>query len=551
MTLAWFVELAIKSSLVCLLTFVALRLLRSKSAAERSFVAHLGLAAVPLQTVAALFVPFPMMPGWNWAENLTWLTETDAPLWFIAPPAMLLIGMTLFAVYRLFGLRHRSTVLVEPAWLGALAHAQRRMGFKSGAALLTSGDIASPVSWGLFRPTIVLDERALSAQDEAEAIIAHELAHVAGADWAKLLLSRIVTALYWFNPLVWILARLCHELREEAADDAVLNHDVDSAGYASILVKCARHECRGMLLAAHGVAPGKGSLRRRINRVLDGTRRRAPTGLGFTLGGVVGSFAVIIPLAAMTIQPPMRPVAPAAPVKPVAPIRVAVALGDGSHSYATVTPRNATMPSMVSAVVTDTVGKVVSSVIMPVPVHQAEPVVKPRFSAGELIAMSQQGVTPQWLREMAALGYTNLSGGEITALAVQDITPDYVRELARAGYPRLSAGQLVALKVQDVDPGYVREITRAGGPRPTPEQLVTLSTQGVSAELIRAAAEARVSAELARSQAFQMLRRMKLSRVIAPPQPPSARRVAAPRTPIASASASATASASAATDEDN
>jgi bla regulator protein blaR1 len=529
MTLAWFLELAVKSSLICALTYAALYLLRGKSAAERSFIAHLGLAAIPLQTLAALFLPFPMMSGSEWASGLTWLTETEAPLWFIAPPAAILIGMTLFAVYRLFGLRHRSTVLVEPAWLGALAHAQRRMGFKSGAALLTSGDIASPVSWGLFRPTIVLDERALAAREEAEAIIAHELAHVAGADWAKLLLSRIVTALYWFNPLVWMLARTCHELREEAADDAVLNHDVDSAGYASILVRCARHECRGMLLAAHGVAPGKGSLRRRINRVLDGTRRRAPTGLGFTLGTIAGSFAIILPLAAMTIQPPMRPVAPVAPAKPIQPIRVAVDMGDGGHTYATVTPRAPNAPSMVSAVVTDARGRVISATA-PVPAREAQPP-KPRFSAGELIAMSQQGVSPQWLREMAALGYTNLSGGEITALAVQDIDPAYVRGMAQAGYPRLSAGQLIALKVQDVTPDYVRQITRARGPRLSPEQLVALRVQGVNPELVRAAAEARAEAGIARAEAMRAISNMKINVTVATPVPPRARQ-APPKPPV-------------------
>jgi bla regulator protein blaR1 len=533
MTLAWFAELAIKSSLICAATYLALYLLRGKSAGERSFIAHLGMAAIPLQSLAAEFLPFPMMSGSDWASGLSWLTETEAPLWFILPPAALLIGMTLFAVVRLFGLRNRSTVLVEPAWLGALAHAQRRMGFKSGAALLTSGDIASPVSWGLFRPTIVLDERALQAQDEAEAIIAHELAHVAGADWAKLLLSRIVTALYWFNPLVWLLARTCHELREEAADDAVLNHDVDDASYATILVKCARHECRGMLLAAHGVAPGKGSLRRRINRVLDTTRRRAPAGFGFTLSAIGGSCALILPLAAMTIQPPMRPVSPA---KPVAPARAVANLGDGGHAYATVTPQSLTAPQTVRALVTDGKGHVVADAIVPVPPKGDAPAAKPRFSAGELIAMSSQGVTPEWLRGMAALGYTNLSGGEIAALASQGITPDYVRGLARAGYPRLSAGQLVAMKVQDVSPDYVYAITRAGGPRPSPDQLVALRVQGVSAELIRASVEAQVAAGLAQSEAVRALKAMKLKDYYVPPAPPS-RRMAPPKAPAAPAPA--------------
>jgi beta-lactamase regulating signal transducer with metallopeptidase domain len=522
-------EVALKTLIASGVTLGALRLMANRTAAERSFVAHLGLAATLAIPFAAL-----VMPSLAFSEQFDWLCTIIAPSWLYAIPAALLVGVTAVAVWRLFGLRRRATVLVEPAWLGALAHAQRRMGFKSGAALLVSPDIASPVSWGLFRPTIVLDERALQAKSEAEAIIAHELAHVARADWAKLLLSRAATALFWFNPLVWLLARQCHELREEAADDAVLCHEVDGSDYAAILVGHARHECRGLLLAANGVAPGKGSLRRRVTRVLDGKLRRAPAGLGFTAAAFLIALAAGTPLAALTLRAP-HPVAPAAPVQPVAPIRVAVDMGDGGHTYATITPRTATTPSLVRAVVTDEAGKAVSTATVPVPARQAEPPAKPRFTAGELIAMSQQGVTPQWLREMAALGYTNLSGGEITALAVQGVDAAYVRGLSQAGYPHLSAGQIIAMRVQGVSPDYVRQITRAGGPRPTPEQLVALQTQGVSAELIRAAAEARVSAELARSEAFQMLREMKLSRSVDPPLPPPPTRRTLPKAPAAPA----------------
>jgi bla regulator protein blaR1 len=521
-------EVAFKTLLASGVTLGALRLMANRTAAERSFVAHLGLAATLAIPFAALILPY-----WAINDSLAWLCDIIAPSWLYAIPAVLLGGVTAVAVGRLFGLRNRATVLVEPAWLGALAHAQRRMGFKSGAALLVSPDIASPVSWGLFRPTIVLDERALQAKGEAEAIIAHELAHVARADWAKLLLSRAATALFWFNPLVWLLARQCHELREEAADDAVLRHEVDGSDYAAILVGHARHECRGLLLAANGVAPGKGSLRRRVTRVLDGKLRRAPAGMGFAAAGVLVALTFGTPLAALTLRAPAAPVAPAAPAKPVQPIRVAVDMGDGGHTYATVTPRAPNAPSMVSAVVTDAHGRVISATA-PVPARDVEAPAKPRFSAGELIAMSQQGVSPQWLREMAALGYTNLSGGEITALAVQDIDPAYVRGMAQAGYPRLSAGQLIALKVQDVTPDYVRQITRARGPRLSPEQLVALRVQGVNPELVRAAAEARAEAGMARAEAMRAISSMKINVTVSTPVPPKARQ-APPKPPAAPA----------------
>ena len=68
-----------------------------------------------------------------------------------------LLLLTLCTLFRLSSLSRRAEVLVEPVWLSALAHAQRRMGLKSGTALLVSDTLPSPISWGWVRPVIVLD----------------------------------------------------------------------------------------------------------------------------------------------------------------------------------------------------------------------------------------------------------------------------------------------------------------------------------------------------------------------------------------------------------
>jgi beta-lactamase regulating signal transducer with metallopeptidase domain len=224
--------------------------------------------------------------------------------WGYAAPAALLLLLTLIALGRLFALKTRASVLVDPHWLSALAHAQRRMGFKHGTALLTSDDLPSPISWGVMRPVILLNSGAIESKREAEAIIAHELAHVASLDWAKLLLARVTVALFWFNPLVWVLAREAHQLREEAADDAVLQSDIVDTDYANLLVGVARHECRGMLIGAHGVAPGKHSLTRRVRRVLDGPLARAPGGWRWTSAAAFFAAGVAVPVAMLEFVSP-------------------------------------------------------------------------------------------------------------------------------------------------------------------------------------------------------------------------------------------------------
>ena len=90
-------------------------------------------------------------------------------VWVYALPLAVMFGMMLLAVMRLFAMRRRAEVLVDGAWLSALAGAQRRMGFKHGTALLVSEELRSPISWGVLRPTILLDPRAVSAVGDAEA----------------------------------------------------------------------------------------------------------------------------------------------------------------------------------------------------------------------------------------------------------------------------------------------------------------------------------------------------------------------------------------------
>jgi hypothetical protein len=100
-----------------------------------------------------------------------------------------------------------------------------------------------------------------------------------------------------------MLAREAHQLREEAADDAVLGSDIPDTDYAQLLVGVARHECPGLLLGAHGVAPSKSSLARRVARVLDGASARGPVARSFGMGVAVGAVLVAAPLAALTLAP--------------------------------------------------------------------------------------------------------------------------------------------------------------------------------------------------------------------------------------------------------
>ncbi|HEY6049013.1 MAG TPA: M56 family metallopeptidase, partial [Sphingomicrobium sp.] len=210
------IAIALKSLLIAALTLGLLQLLKHRSAAERSWVAHIGLLALLIMAVAPVVMPrwhveAPALLGSSTTPAATATVQADTPkrtaisaplapmptvpapalqkaqpvispaaaaTALYALPAAILLLITALALARLIALRARADVLVDGHWLSALARAQRRMGFKHGTALLTSDDLASPISWGLMRPVILLNSRAVEASGEAEAIIAHELAHV-------------------------------------------------------------------------------------------------------------------------------------------------------------------------------------------------------------------------------------------------------------------------------------------------------------------------------------------------------------------------------------
>jgi len=564
----YLLPLVAKSFLIAGVVLLLLRLADKRSASQRSWIAHLGLAAILILPGATMALPAievdgpeflssapaeiapaaphiaPASPSGAQAAAITGTepavaagtfpqaSEVAAPsvdwaFWIYAAPAALLLLLTLIALGRLVTLKARATVLVEANWLTALARAQQRMGFKHGTALLTSDELPSPISWGLVRPVILLNSEAARSHKEAEAIIAHELAHVAGLDWAKLLLSRITVALFWFNPLVWVLAREAHQLREEAADDAVLDADIEDTDYAKLLVGVARHECRGLLIGAHGVAPSRNSLSRRVRRVLDSSLARGPIGGAFALGVLAGATMLAAPLAALTLTSKPAPIAsaaanavpnpPAPPTYPSPPTPVVTAAGVDAYDATVVhyglsrdeelelkrelaeakaelarAQRQGADGAAISAAVASAVA--VSKKASRVDRLTAPSTfgVTPRFATemraasrslarigtDDLVAFKIHGLSPAYVRDLEASGLRGLSPEQLTTASIHGVNGRYLRSMAAVGYPRLSYKEAVNMRIHGVTPEFVRSLQRRGIRKPSAADIIRLRIVG-------------------------------------------------------------------------
>jgi len=68
----------------------------------------------------------------------------------------------------------------------------------------------------------------------------HELSHVKRGDFLFKILARFSCALYWFNPLSWLVFRLMRKEQEKACDELVLQAGIKPSTYAANLLSIQR-----------------------------------------------------------------------------------------------------------------------------------------------------------------------------------------------------------------------------------------------------------------------------------------------------------------------
>lgn len=293
-------ESLIRGAIIAIVAVVSLPLLRNARAAVRAALLDFSiamLAILPLLQLAGarIVLPVPAVlgsaPGAFAATLATW-PRLAAGLYV----AGVLTGMAFLAisVRRLACISRRAARVSTPVWrmLNTELARGRRV-----PSLRTGPGIPCALSWGWRAGTILLDPASHAEHRHARAILAHEQAHLRRGDWPLLIVARVVLALHWCNPFVWILVRARARVAEEAAD-AVAIRAVEPIAYAEALLHAAR---RRHALAANAM-PGTGShLRQRVSSVLAGPRSFSPpsTIAGGLLALVVLATAAVAPGAAL------------------------------------------------------------------------------------------------------------------------------------------------------------------------------------------------------------------------------------------------------------
>lgn len=286
--LALVADLGWKSAAIAAVVLLIALALGRRAAAERVAVLRAGIFALLMLPFAALLFPAleiailpaahvpagPLAPS---AGATGWTAHDTALLGYIGIAALLMLRL-LTGVAVLHHWTRAAMPVADAGWARALAEASA--GMRRPVRLRVSERVAAPISWGLSPAWILVPPQNLGRREQAEAVIAHEMAHIRSLDWPMLIAARIAVALFWFNPLVWLMARALVRQTELAADAAALAR-VAPADYAQALLCAAAPHGRHAL--ACGMTVERGALASRIQRVLAGNAARPHRALSLAL----------------------------------------------------------------------------------------------------------------------------------------------------------------------------------------------------------------------------------------------------------------------------
>ncbi len=209
------------------------------------------------------------------------------------------LGNLLLGRLRLRDWRRTARSVTDPRLRATFAAAARRLEYRHDFELLTSGQVLTPLTFGIRRPVVLLpvDLTRSLAPGELESIALHELAHLKRRDPLLLTTVAVLRALLFFNPLLWLATQRLARLAEEACDNIVVNTTTDPVRYANLLTAIAETLPRRRLkmeLSA-GFLLTRKLFKRRIEAIL--TRRHDQRGWGrlrLTLTLALLSFSFLV-----------------------------------------------------------------------------------------------------------------------------------------------------------------------------------------------------------------------------------------------------------------
>ncbi len=438
--------------------------------------------------------------------GMLWLVEA----WFLG---VLLLSLRTAGGLLLIERMRRKEIkpLGEELYARCLA-LQRRMGLDRVIRYCECHRLDAPAALGWLRPVVLLPVRALTSltEEQIEAVIAHELAHIRRFDCFVNLFQIATETLLFYHPAVWWVSQRIRAERENCCDDEAIAVCGDAVNYARALTLMEEWRTAPALMMAANRSP----LAERVVRLLgwDGAAGRIRVaGLAGSLvclvgallagnaflgvanaalgGGAFskqeqrsGSVIVVRPEPASAEERTAQAAKPSGSAEAKAQTNK---VKDQQTASEEQNKKESYLDAMEAAGFKNlTVDELISMKIQGVTPGYVKEMRELGLQAtpDELIGMRVQGITPEYVREMRKFD-SNANIDELIGMKVQGITPEYVGEM-RKFYSNLNVEELIGMKVQGVGPEYIREFHELGL-QPSADDLIGLKVQGVTANYVK------------------------------------------------------------------
>jgi TonB family protein len=306
--------------------------------------------------------------------------------------------------------------------------------------VLISDLAATPLTWGVFRPVILVPAYATNwPVAQFDLTLRHEQAHVARCDWLWQMLANTVSAVFWFHPLIWLATAELRSEAENATDDLVLASGVDATNYAEHLMQVARHISNALPLATVPMARTK-LLESRVRKILNPFRRRDQASFATRVAVTALVGVGLILLLAVEEKSVLRADELPDIAFPLIPRTTLIAQDGVMPTVKPATPRSATTPSSAPAI----------------PMRPVLPVVLPRH---EPVSASAPGVTTPRPIYRAEPRYTDdaraskLEGSVLLSIVINEKGRPEEIKVTRSLEPGLDEQAIEAVQQWQFTPG--------------------------------------------------------------------------------------------------
>lgn len=208
--------------------------------------------------------------------------ELSTISWYQIGTFLWIVGFLAFMIYH--GLRHFRFLKMVSRWSEqpdqqmseTLQKIKTEMKITTPVKLYICSCISSPMMIGFVRPAILLPWTDFS-EDELSFILKHELIHYKRKDlWFKSLVL-FATAVHWFNPVIYIMAKAIASQCEISCDAEVVNKtDIGTRQqYSETIIGVIKNQSRMPTAFSTNFYGGIRGMKKRIFSIMDTSKKRA------------------------------------------------------------------------------------------------------------------------------------------------------------------------------------------------------------------------------------------------------------------------------------